>query len=265
MNPISLASGVVPECDPVATIEAARAGGFDAVGLWIEPARWDATLLRRTRERLGDSGLALLDVEVVWLKPGPPDPDHFRCIDIGAGLGAKNVLVVSSDPDAGATTAKLAALCEHAAPRGMRVALEFGLFTDVKTIGQARRIVEAVAHPAIALLVDPLHLARSGGSPAEVAKLPRGLLPYAQFCDAPAAGPRTDDSAGIIEEAVDGRLQTGAGALPLLELLHALPPDIPLGIELRSKALREAHPDPRERAAVTARATRAFLARGERS
>lgn len=263
MNPISLASGVVPECGPAATIEAAIAGRFDAVGLWIEPARWDATLMRETRARLAEGALGVLDVEVVWLKPGAPDPDHFRCIDIGAELGAKNVLVVSSDPDAGATTAKLAALCEHAAPRGMRVALEFGLFTDVKTIGQALYIVEAVAHPAIALLVDPLHLARSGGSPAEVAKVPRSLLPYAQFCDAPAAGPRTDDAAGIIEEAVDGRLQTGAGALPLRELLHALPPDIPLSIELRSKALREAHPDPRERAAVTARATRAFLARRE--
>lgn len=264
MNPISLASGVVPECGPVATVDAAQAGGFDAVGLWIEPARWGAGLLRETRARLGDSGLVLLDVEVVWLKPGPPDPDHFRCIDIGVELGAKNVLVVSSDPDAGATAAKLTALCAHAAPGGMRVALEFGLFTDVKTIGQALRIVEAVTHPAIALLVDPLHLARSGGSPAAVANVPRSLLPYAQFCDAMAAGPRSDDAAGIIEEAVDGRLQPGEGALPLIDLLRALPLDLPLSIELRSKALREAHPDPRERAAVTARATRAFLARQAR-
>lgn len=37
MNPISLASGVVPEFGPVDTIEAARAGGFDMVGLWVDP------------------------------------------------------------------------------------------------------------------------------------------------------------------------------------------------------------------------------------
>jgi sugar phosphate isomerase/epimerase len=259
MNRISLASGIVPECGPVATIDAARAGGFDAVGLWIEPPQWTAQLMRDARVRLEASGLELLDVEVVWLKPGAPDPDHFRCIDIGAELGAKNVLVVSSDPDEAATAAKLAALCAHAAPSGLRVALEFGLFTDVKTIGQALRILGAVGHPAIALLVDPLHLARSGGRPADVAKLPRSLLPYAQFCDAKAVGPEPGDAAGIIEEAVDGRLQTGAGALPLRELLRALPEDIPLSIELRSKALRDGYPDPRERAAVTARATRAFL------
>ena len=38
-----------------------------------------------------------------------------------------------------------------------------------------------------------------------------------------------------------------------------LPPDIPLAIELRSKALRDAYPDPGERARVTATATRAWL------
>jgi hypothetical protein len=37
MNPISLASGVVPEFGPVETIRAARDGGFDAVGLWVAP------------------------------------------------------------------------------------------------------------------------------------------------------------------------------------------------------------------------------------
>jgi sugar phosphate isomerase/epimerase len=259
MNRISLASGVVPECGPVETIDAAEAGGFDAVGLWIEPPKWTPRLLQDTRARLDASGLELLDVEVVWLKPGPPDPEHRRCIDIGMALGAKHVLVVSSDPDESATAARLAALCAHAAPAGMRVALEFGLFTEVKTLGQALRLIGAVQHPALALLVDPLHLARSGGTPGDVARVPPALLPYAQFCDAVAAGPRPDDAPGIIAEAVDGRLQAGTGALPLVELLRVLPHDIPLSIELRSRALREAHPDPRERARVTVRATRSFL------
>ncbi len=259
MNRISLASGVVPDCGPLETIDAAEAGGFDAVGLWIEPPKWTPGLLRDTRARLEASGLELLDVEVVWLKPGPPDPQHLRCLDIGMELGAKHVLVVSSDPDESATAARLAALCAHAAPSGMRVALEFGLFTEVKTLAQALRVIGAVRHPAVALLVDPLHLARSGGTPGDVAQVPPALLSYAQFCDAAAAGPRLDDAAGIIAEAVDGRLQTGTGALPLVELLRVLPAGIPLSIELRSRALREAHPDPRQRALVTARATRRFL------
>jgi sugar phosphate isomerase/epimerase len=259
-NRISLASGVVPEFGPLETISAAADGGFDAVGLWIEPPAWTPQLLRDVKAGLDRSGLELLDVEVVWLKPGPPDPAHLRCLDIGMELGAKNVLVVSSDPDMGATAAKLRELCVYAEPSGMRVSLEFGLFTEIKTIGQALAAIRAADHPAAALLIDPLHLARSGGSPDDVAAVAPALLPYAQFCDAPAIGPCAADAVGIIREAVDERLQTGDGALPLRALLRALPCGIPLSIELRSRALREGWPDPAERARETARATHRFLA-----
>lgn len=259
MNRISLASGVVPEFGPIETIDAAEAGGFDDVGLWIETKDWTPKLTADARARLKSSGLGLRDVEVIWFKPGAPDPDHLRAIDIGLELGAPNVLCVSSDPDDAATAAKLAALCERAAPGGMRVCLEFLLITEVKSIGQALGIIDQVRHPLMGLLIDPLHLARSGGSPADVAKAPRHLFPYAQFCDAVANGPAASDFDGILSEAIDGRLQCGEGGLPLTELLGVLPAGIPLSIELRSKALRDGYLDPRERARVTAEATRRFL------
>lgn len=259
MNPISLASGVVPECGPLDTIRAAAAGGFDAVGLWIEPPNWTRSLEQNCKATLAETGLSVLDVEVVWFKPGPDDSNHRRCIDIGAALGARNVLVVSSDTDMGANAAKLAALCEHAQPIGLRVCLEFGVFTEIKTITQALAVIEAADHPLAGLLIDPLHLARSGGSPVDVARVPRDRLPYSQFCDAPAAGPVPTDVDGILREALDERLQAGEGQLPLAALLRALPNDVPLSIELRSKALRERWADPGERALATARATRKFL------
>jgi sugar phosphate isomerase/epimerase len=259
VNRISLASGVVPEFGPVETIRAAVAGGFDAVGLWIEPPLWTPALLRETRAALLASGLELLDVEVIWLKADSVMDEHKRCIDIGIELGAKNVLCVSSDPDQGATVARLAELCAHAQGGGMRIALEFGIFTEVKTLGSALAVLAAVGHPLAALLVDPIHLDRSGGSPADVAAVPRELLPYAQFCDAPAERPDPNDFAAVITDAIDLRLQAGAGCLPLADLLRALPVDIPLAIELRSKALRDGFPDAGERARVTAQATRAWL------
>ena len=259
MNLISLASGVVPEFGPVETIRAAATGGFDAVGLWIEPPSWSASLERKCTSALADSGLTLLDVEVVWFKPGPSDPDHRRCLDIGAALGARNVLVVSSDADPVANAAKLAELCEHAEPLGLRVCLEFGVFTEVKTLQQALEVIATADHPLAGLLIDPLHLARSGGSPDDVRRVPRELLPYSQFCDAWAQGPLPSDYDGILREALDERLQTGEGQLPLEELLDALPHNVPLSIELRSKALRDGWADPGERAHATAQATRRFL------
>jgi sugar phosphate isomerase/epimerase len=249
----------VPEFGPLDTIRAAARGGFEAVGLWVEPGRWSAGLSQEVKSALAATGLELLDVEVVWLKPDSDMDDHKRCLDIGMELGAKNVLCVSSDPDRGATIARLAELCRHAEGTRLRVALEFGIFTQVKSLSAALSILDEVAHPLRALLIDPIHVDRSGATPAEIAAVPPELLPYAQFCDAPAERPDPADFDAVITDAIDLRRQLGEGALPLEELLNALPSGITLAIELRSRALRERYPDPGERAAATAAATRAWL------
>ena len=44
-------------------------------------------------------------------------------------------------------------------------------------------LVARAAHPNLAIGIDILHLVRSGGSPADVAALDRGLIGYAQLCD----------------------------------------------------------------------------------
>lgn len=256
---IGLASGVVRELSPPDTVAAAAAGGFDSVGLWVEPDHWTAATTAEVRRRLADSGLRAVDVEVIWIKPGPLDPDHLRILDVGLEIEAANALVVSSDPDMAATTAKFAALCDHVTGAPLRVALEFGLFTDVKTIDMASSVLRHVDRPNAALLVDALHLDRSGGTAADVAQLPQGWLSYTQLCDAPATRPASDDAAAIIEEAVFGRMQLGTGALDLAGLVHALPANIPISVELRSQALYDAYPDAAERARATAQATRRFL------
>lgn len=259
MNAISLASGVLPEFGPLDIIAATAAAGFDAVGLWVEPDSWTPEMTRDCRAAIADAGLALLDAEVVWLKPDASLDQHRRSVDIAIELGAANLLCVSSIADAGATAAQLAALCRHAEGTPLRIAMEFGIFTAVRSLGAALAILDAVAHPARALLVDPIHVDRAGNTPAEIAAVPRALLPYAQFCDAPAARPDPTDFAAVLTDALDLREQCGAGALPLAALLAALPADLPLSIELRSKTLREAFPDATARAKAVAAATRGWL------
>ena len=102
MNPISFAAGIVPGAGPVETIRAAAEGCFDMTGLWIEPELWSPMLLRESKAALAETGLPLLDVEVIWIKPGDALSAHKTCIDIGAELGASNVLCVSSDRADGA-------------------------------------------------------------------------------------------------------------------------------------------------------------------
>lgn len=259
MNRISFASGIVPEYGPLETIRAATTGGFDAAGLWVEPENWSAAATRDCRTALADTGLELLDVEVIWIKPGSDLGTHKAVIDIGAELGAKNVLCVSSDPDMGATAAALAELCRHAEGSFMRVALEFGIFTEVKNLRQAMAVLDQIAHPLRALLIDPIHVDRSGGTASEIAAVPRELLPYAQFCDAPTKRPDLDNFDDIITDALDLRHQCGEGGLDLAAIHGALPGGIPLSIELRSRALRDSFPDAGDRAVAVAKATRRWL------
>jgi sugar phosphate isomerase/epimerase len=130
----------------------------------------------------------------------------------------------------------------------------------VKSLAAALALLDAVAHPLRALLIDPIHVDRSGTRIGELAAIPAELLPYAQFCDAAAKRPDPADFDAVITDAIDLRRQCGEGDLPIGAMLAALPPGIPLSIELRSRALREGWPDPFDRARVTAEITRAWLA-----
>lgn len=257
---LSLASGVIPEAGPVQAVYAAADAGFQAVGLWIDTGNWTGATTRQVQAALHATGLQVLDAEVLWLRPGPQDPAHLRAIDIAVAVGAKNVLVVSSDPEHAATAAKFAGLCEHARGAPLRVALEFAAFTEVPDLGAALAILEQARQPNQALLVDALHLRRSGGCPADLARVPPQWFSYTQLCDAPADGPAASDRVAIRAEAVDHRLGIGEGELPLVGLLAACPPSLPLSLEVRSRRLRDTYPDFAERAAVVLRQTSQWLA-----
>lgn len=258
---LSLAAGVMPEFTPEETAAAAVAAGWDATGVWIDMQVWTPQTTRGVRRRLEDGGLPALDAEVVWIRAGPDDPDHLRLIDIAAELGAANVLAVSSAPDPDETADKLGRLSDHAARAGVRISLEFGAFTTVRSLGDALDVLKRCGRPEAGLLVDPLHFARTGGQPADLAEVDSGQFAYAQFCDAALRGPAPDDASAIIEEALDLRLMPGEGALPLAGFLAALPPGTPLSVELRSKALRDGYADPIERSRVLLAATQGWMAR----
>jgi hypothetical protein len=110
------------------------------------------------------------------------------------------------------------------------------------------------------MLIDPIHVDRSGTTIEQIAALDPALLPCAQFCDARAVRPDPDDFEAVIRDAVDLREQCGTGALPLPSMLNVLPPHTRLSIELRSQALREGYPDASAHAAAVLQATRSWLA-----
>ena len=249
----------MPEASPAQLVEAAAASNFDFGGMWVEKDSWTPETTRRVRQQLGDAGVRLLDVEVAWIMPGPADPWLCELVDITAALEAKNLLCVSSEPDPDLTRDKFQAMVDRAEGTGVRVNLEFGLFTEVKTIHQAHAVIEQIDGEAKGVLCDALHWSRSGGTTEDIAAIPREWIDYAQLCDAPRAAPDLSDPQAIIDDAINRRMPVGQGGLALDGYVDALPDDIVFAIEERSEDLRNAFPDLNERAREVARTTRTWL------
>ncbi|MCX7065041.1 MAG: sugar phosphate isomerase/epimerase [Proteobacteria bacterium] len=259
---LSLAAGVLPESAPEEIVRAAGEAGYAATGIWCDMETWTDATTRAVAKQLRSGALQALDIEVIWIRPGREVAAAARrLIDIGGELGARNVLIVSANPSLPDTKHQFATLCEYAARAGMRAVLEFLMIAEIKTLAQAVEIVTDVGHPAGGVLIDALHLARCGAGAADVARVSPALFPYAQLCDAPARLLNTDYNTYLVD-ALDGRCAPGEGELPLRALLAALPADLPLSLEVRSKHYRDAYPDPVERARAVLIATRRFFEGG---
>ncbi|MSP66658.1 MAG: sugar phosphate isomerase/epimerase [Alphaproteobacteria bacterium] len=267
MHPISIAHLTVLEASPPEMVSFAAACGYDTVGLRIRlDPRWPnetqypmiggTPMLKETLRRMADTGVKVLDIEVVRLMPNTRPPELVPMFECGVELGAKFVLVLCNDPDEARATANFAAVAERAGALGLISCLEFFVMSEVKSIEQAVRIVKAAAQPRTGVLIDALHLFRSGGSVAALKRYDPALFPYIQFCDAPLRPP---EGAGALQhEARSARLYPGEGGLPLRELLAALPDDIALSLEAPKDAFAKTM-TAAGRAKLAIDATRAFL------
>jgi sugar phosphate isomerase/epimerase len=238
---ISLAHLTVLDTTPPELVTVAAAAGFRTIGIRLTATPSvgippydilrDGPLLRETLFRLADTGLSVLDTEFLRFEPEHPVgvPDGF--LEVSARLGAKNVLVMSAEPEEARTLERFCELCDRAAEYGLHVCLEFAIYTGVRTLAHAAQVVVKSKRANASVLIDALHFSRSGGIPAHIEQVDPSLLRYAQICDASADMPRPADVPNLIREARTGRLLPGEGVLPLAELVAALPATAPLAIE----------------------------------
>jgi sugar phosphate isomerase/epimerase len=258
---LSLAAGTMLDVGPARGVEVAAATGFDAVGIWFDPDTWTSATTAAVADRLRATGVVALDMEPVIL--GREREPGDALIETAAELGVRHVLVAGGTADHAAVVDRFGALCDQALRAEIVVVLEFLPIFTVASLDEARRIVEAAARTNGGVLVDTLHLSRSGGSPSDLADVPKALLPYLQIADAPREppGPTHDE---LRDEALHGRLLPGEGALPLVDTLRAVP-SVPLSLEVRSEPLMAAYPDPVDRARCVLAATERLVeAAGER-
>jgi len=251
---VSLAAGVVQEFAPEQVVYAAAQAGFNAVGIWCDLETWTNERTEKVSQALSDTGITALDIEVVWFKPGEPIDTHDRFVDIAKAIGAKNILCVSSETDINETRKRFKHLCQLTEGSDIRVVLEFLAITEINSLAKALAVVNAVAHPAAGILIDTLHLQRTGSGVEDLAALaqtqpniPAPLLPYMQLCDASAT---LEDQSfeGVLEDALYLRKLLGKGQLPLKAILQIVGADMPLSLEIRSRYLIEQFPNLQDRA-----------------
>lgn len=264
----SLASLTVLELSPPQMVEVAARAGYSHVGLRLVPATpeehhfplvADVDLRRQTLARLRDTGIGVLDVEILRLKPETRVADFEAILAVGAEFGASELLLAGNDPDEARLTDNFAALCDLAGPYGLHPHLEFMPWTDARNLEQAVRVVENAGRSNGCVLVDAFHFDRSASSLDDLAKVAPARLRYAQLCD--VAGPRPDDMQEILRQARNERRFPGDGDCDLAGLLHCLPAGLPLSLEIPAVRLMEQGVSALQRAQMALDKTRALLAR----
>ena len=239
-------------------LSAAATAGFDGVGLRLSGREGPDELARLARAA-ADRGIVIHDTEVHRHRPGGPDPTWL--IEATAALGATALLMVSDDPDPGATTEAVVETARACRQAGTRLAIEYMAWVRPTSPAEALAMASAADCDVV---VDVLHHHRIGAGPEELDRVAAsGRLGWVQLCDAgpePPVGTGdnlmisdrsdrmiSDRSDRLIEEARHHRLPPGEGTLPLPPLLERVPAGTPISVEVQSDTLLAVPPVDRAR------------------
>jgi sugar phosphate isomerase/epimerase len=264
LNQIIIAPTTLQDTAPLEYVEATAAAGYDGIGLRVHrspglpfhPVLGDAALIRDMRQRIADAGLAVFDLYSFYLQPDTDVQSFAPTMELGASFGARYATVMGADEDWSRQRDNFVRTCDLAKQFGLVCSLEFAVIRPLATLAQTVRLIEEAKRAAV-ICIDPLHLARSGGSPADVKALDHKYFPYAQISDG-ILEPGEPNPALFGKLGLGKRAMPGEGQLPLREVIAALPPGIPLSVEL-PHALAPKGTSARDWAKITLESTRNFL------
>jgi sugar phosphate isomerase/epimerase len=218
--------------------------------------REDGALRREMRAAMRDRGVAISLGEGCNIRAGQDIAGAAADMDTFRELGAERLNTVSLDPDLGRSLDQLATFVEMVTAREMIPTIEL---CPVLVINNLERALEAVRHVGnnrLRLLLDTLHLGRSGASAKDITALDSALIGYLQFCD----GTLLPSPAGYMVDASTERQVPGEGELALLDYLRAVPADVTISLEVPRYSLAKAGVSAEDRIRPCIEATRRMLA-----
>jgi sugar phosphate isomerase/epimerase len=225
---LSLAHLTMIHMSPPNLVAVAGRCGYRYVGLRLtEVTGGDAWPLLSDR--------ALLDVELVRLRPDTRVGDFVSMLEVAAELGARHVLTQAHDPEWPRLLDNFGAFCDLAADYGMTADLEFLTWTKMRGVREAKALIGAVDRPNAGLMIDTLHFYRSECRLEELDSIPASWFHYMQIADADGEIPTTVE--GLIYTAREDRLTPGQGDLDLRAIVERLPPGLPCAVEIPNSRL----------------------------
>lgn len=214
-------------------------------------------LLPVFKAKIAERGLTVGNIEFFPLDIDPPFEQYREGLAIGSELAAVRAVVHMFDPDLNRGARSLARFAAMAAEYGLDVGLEFmPLSPACPTLERAADYIRASGAGNVRIGVDALHLARSGGSPADIAAINPSMIGYSQLCDGPL-GIKSD----YLEEALDRKVP-GTADFPLVELIKALPLHTDFDIETPLFSLANAGVSAAERVRQAVEGARRVMQQG---
>ena len=262
--PLSLAALTILDAGPAGQIRAASEAGFRSVGLRLMPLLdsdphvvGNAAAEREVADLIAQTRMAVLEIGVFPVKPEMDWPLIERVLAFSARIEARSIVCPVEDTDANRREDNFGRLCDLAATHGLRALVEFNPYSGCRTLADALDIVRRVGRANAGLVIDVLHLSRSGGDPDDLARVDPALIDLVHLCDAPPppTGTRTIDE--LRAESRTARLLPGEGSLWLDRLLAVVPAHAGLSIEAPSA--RHADLSATERARRALEATQRLL------
>ena len=238
-----------------ALIEAAAGAGLGAITLtagMYEASRAAGRSDAQLRRLLSEAGVKVHAIDpLISVLPGTPRPADVppenrayfefteeRCYAAAEALEAETINLAhfgGGEVREAQFVECLIPLARRARSHGVRLTLEFLPESAIPDLATAQRIVAAVDAPSLCLMLDTWHLARSGGTLAQLAAVPKGLIGALQISD------RREPPPGTTYTPMGGRLLPGEGELALVPLLRTLltrEPELTVGVEVFSDELR---------------------------
>jgi sugar phosphate isomerase/epimerase len=233
--------------------------GFVVKQLGYQPysLRDDPGLRRELLAAMDDRGISISLGEGLLIAPGVDVRSYTGDLDIMAELRIPRINTVSLEAGRARTFDELAVLTGLAAERGILTSVEPVPGLAIADLPTALAAVEHVGREEISLLIDTMHVARSGAGPDDLRALPAERIGHVQLCDVPLRSTREYHYA---EEAMYHRMVPGEGELPLAEMLAALPEDRVVGLEVPMLSRAEAGISAYDRLLPCVESARALLA-----